>query len=59
MIKDENLIRRTRKDDYYLVHKGVLDKVGASSTDFTIKTPFYSNLSPLPGKNVQMFDGEL
>ena len=59
MIRDENLIRKNRREDYYLVHKGVLDKVGATNSDFTIKTPFYSNLSPLPGKNVQMFEGEL
>ena len=59
MIKDENLIRKNRRDDYYLEHKRVLDGIGALSSDFTIKTPFYSNLSNLPGKNVQLFEGEL
>jgi len=59
MIKDENLIRKNRREDYYLEHKRVLDGVGALSSDFTIKTPFYSNLSNLPGKNVQLFEGEL
>ena len=59
MIKDENLIRKNRREDYYLEHKRVLDGIGALSSDFTIKTPFYSNLSNLPGKNVQLFDGEL
>jgi hypothetical protein len=55
----ESKIRNEKQTEYYLYHKGVLDKLGIDAGNFTIKTAFKSNLSPLPGKNIQLFNGEL
>jgi len=55
----ESKIRNEKQSEYYLYHKGVLDKLGVDAGNFTIKTAFLSNLNPLPGKNIQLFNGEL
>ena len=52
-------LRNEKQNEYYLYHKGTLDRNGISQAEFTIKTAFRSNLSPLPGKNIQLFEGEL
>lgn len=52
-------LRNEKLNEYYLYHRGTLDRLGISQAEFTIKTAFRSNLSPLPGKNIQLFDGEL
>lgn len=52
-------LRNEKQNEYYLYHKGALDRAGIAQSEFTIKTAFRSNISPLPGKNIQLFDGEL
>lgn len=52
-------LRNEKQNEFYLYHKGTLDRNGISQAEFTIKTAFRSNLSPLPGKNIQLFEGEL
>ena len=52
-------LRNDKQNEFYLFHKRSLDRNGITQNDFTIKTAFYSNLSSIPGKNIQLFDGEI